>query len=142
MRRFIDAEEPPEVDLVQLRQLTEKAIQRGKDKEAQRLADVQAEDERKAKRDQLFAASVLAEFPDKCEREAIRGRSHAVIMGLKHSRDYTYQGSNFNILGYDHLTGPGAIVWNYLQEAGLKPTLEYWHDGVGINAGFNIVAHW
>jgi len=135
-------EEPPEVDLAQLRQLTEQAIQRGKWKEEKRLADIKAEEERKAKRDQLFAATVLAEFPDKCEKEAGRGRSHAIIMGLKYDRDYTYQGSNFNTLSHDRLTGPGAIVWNYLQAAGLKPTIEYWHDGMGMDSGFNIVVHW
>lgn len=134
-------EHPPQVDLVQLRQLTEEAIQRGKLKEEKRLADIKAEDERKAKRDQLFAATVLAEFPDKCEKEAGRGRSHAIIMGLKYNRDYVYDG-NYNSLTYDRLTGPGAIVWNYLQEAGLKPTIEYWHDGMGMDSGFNIVARW
>ena len=88
-------EEPPEVDLAQLRQLTEQAIQRGKWKEEKRLADIKAEDERKAKRDQLFAATVLAEFPDKCEKEAGRGRSHAIIMGLKYNRDYVYDARMF-----------------------------------------------
>lgn len=151
---YIDTErieEPPEVDLAQLRQLTEQAIQRGKWKEEKRLADIKAEDERKARSDQLFAATVLAEFPDKCEKEAGRGRSHAIIMGLKYNRDYVYDGnfSGFyaransgNSLSYDRLTGPGAIVWNYLQAAGLKPTIEYWHDGIGMDSGFNIVARW
>jgi len=144
-------EEPPEVDRAQLRQHTEQAIQRGKCKEETRLADIKAEDERKAKRDQLFAATVLAEFPDKCEKEAGRGRSHAIIMGLKYNRDYVYDArmfgeflndGNFNSLSYDRLTGPGAIVWNYLQAAGLKPTIESWHDGMGMDSGFNIVVKW
>lgn len=133
----------PEVDLVQLRNLTEQAIQRGKLKEEKRLADIRAEDERRVKRDQLFAAAVLAEFPDKCEREAGRGRSHAIIMGLKYGRDYVYgYGGSFNSLSHDRLTGPGAIVWNYLQLAGLKPTIEYWRDGAGMDSGFNIIVHW
>jgi len=141
---FIDdhAEEPPEVDLAQLRQLTEQAIQRGKWKEEKRLVDIKVEDERKVKRDQLFAAAVLSDFPDKCEKEAGRGRSHAIIMGLKYSRDYVYQGNNFNSIHVELLTGPGAIVWNYLQEAGLKPSIEYWHDGMGMESGFNILVHW
>ena len=137
-------EEPPEVDVAKLRQLTEQAIQRGKDKEAKRLAEVKAEAERKAVRDQLFAATVLAEFPDKCEKEAERGRSHAIIMGLKSDRDYTHASGNknWNALGYERLQGPGAIVWNYLVKAGLKPSIEFWHDGCGVESGFNIVVQW
>jgi hypothetical protein len=135
-------EHPPKVDLKQLRQLTEQAIQRGKLKEEKRLAAIKLEEERKAKREQLFAETVLAEFPDKCEKEAGRGRSHAIIMGLKYDRDYTYHGNNFNILTPERLTGPAAIVWKHLEEAELKPTLEHWHDGMGIDGGFNIVVHW
>lgn len=134
-------EEPPEVDLAQLRQLTEQAIQRGKEKEAARLAGVNAENERKLKRDQLLAATILAEFPDKCEKEAGRGRSHAIIMSLKYNRDYTHD-TNFNTLQPDRLTGPGAIVWKYLKSAKLNPTIEYWHDGMGMASGFNILVHW
>jgi hypothetical protein len=27
-------------------------------------------------------------------------------------------------------------------QARLLPTLEYWHDGCGVQDGYNIVAHW
>ena len=131
-------ENAPQIDVTQLRQLTEQAIQQGKEKEAKRLADVQAKNERQAKSDQLFAARVLAEVPDKCEKEASRERSHAIVMGLKWGRDHDYT----NALTHDQLKGPASIVWNYLQEQKLNPTLEYWHDGIGMNSGFNIVVHW
>lgn len=129
-----------QVDIAKLRQLTDAAIQRGKDEAARKLAHITAENERKARQDKLFAANVLAQVPDKCEKEAERERSHAVVMGLKWGRDH--DGYNGNTMTYTQLKGPGAIVWNNLQEQGLNPTLEYWHDGVGIEGGFNIVVHW
>jgi len=135
-------EEPPEVDVAKLRRLTEEAIERGKERERKRLADVKAKDERQKQKDQLLAAHVLATFPEKCEREAEQGRSHAIIMGLKHGRDHDSPAPNWNELPYHKLKGPGAIVWNYLVKAGLKPTIEYWHDGMGIEGGFNIVVKW
>jgi hypothetical protein len=136
-------ENAPQIDVAQLRQLTEKAIQRGKEKETKRLADVQAKNERQAKADQLLAAKVLAEVPDKCEREAGRERSHAIVMGLKWGRDYGHSGpGSTNSLSQSQLKGPALIVWDYLQEQKLNPTLEYWHDGLGMNSGFNIVVKW
>jgi hypothetical protein len=135
-------EEPPEVDLAKLRKATEDAIQRGKEREKKRLAEVKAKDERQKQKDQLLASHILAAFPDKCEKEAEQGRSHAIIMGLKYSRDYDSPAPNWNDLPYNKLKGPGALVWNYLSLAGLKPTIEYWHDGMGMDSGFNIVVHW
>jgi len=143
---FIDAdyptEEPPEVDVAKLRQLTKDAIQRGKDREAKRLAEIKAKEERQKQKDQLLASHVLAAFPEKCEREAEQGRSHAIIMGLKYGRDYDSPAPNWNDLPYNKLKGPGAIVWNYLVKAGVEPSIEFWHDGMGIDGGFNIVVKW
>jgi hypothetical protein len=41
-----------------------------------------------------------------------------------------------------NLSGVGRLVWEYCVGAKLNPTLEYWHDGVGINGGYNLVIHW
>lgn len=139
-------ENPPQIDVAQLRQLTEQAIQRGKEKEAKKLADAQVKSERQAKVDQLLAAKILAEVPDKCEREAFRERSHAIVMSLNQGRDYECIGRNESairvILPTTLLKGPALIVWNYLQEQKLNPSLEYWHDGVGMKSGYNIVVKW
>lgn len=142
IRDWPETEEPPEVDLAALRKATTDAIQRGKEREKQRLADVKAKDERQKQKDQLLCSHILAQFPAKCEKEAEQGRSHAIIMGLKYGRDYDSPAPNWNDLPYNKLKGPGALVWNYLAVAGLQPTIEYWHDGMGMDSGFNIVVHW
>ena len=136
---FID-EQPPQVDVAQLQQITRKAIQRGKDEAARKLAASIAAEERKKKSEQLFAARVLAEVPDKCYKEAERERTHALIMGLKCDRDYS--GCYDNSLRPNQLIGPAKIVWDNLVEMRLKPTLEYWWSGDGMDSGYNIVAHW
>jgi hypothetical protein len=73
-------------------------------------------------------------------KEAKEGRDHAIVMGLKWGRDH--DGYTGNELRYNQLKGPAAIVWNELVKAGLQPALEYWHDGMGMDGGFNIIIKW
>lgn len=135
-----------ELDVSQLRKLTEQAIQRGKEKEAKHLAGILAEQERTVKLHHLLASKILAQLPNKCEKEATQGRSHVIAMGLKHGRDFTYSREpevfKLDSMPSNRLKGPGEIVWNQLQISGLNPTIEYWHDGMGVHSGYNIVVHW
>ena len=133
-------QEPPVVDIAQLQQITENAIKRGEQEAAEKLAKIQAAEERKQRQYQLFAANVLAEVPDKCYKEAERQRTHAIAMGLKYDRDY--QGVYDNSLKPEQLIGPGRIVYDYLVKMNLKPTLEYWWSGDGMESGYNLVVHW
>lgn len=125
-----------------LRRTTETAIAIGKEREKKRLAAIAAKEERQRKADELFAAHVLEQVPDKCEKEAEAGRSHAIVMSLKYSRDYDSPAPNWNDLPYNKLKGPGALVWNALSLANLNPKIEYWHDGMGMDSGFNIIVQW
>lgn len=129
-------EEPPEIDVKKLKKLAKDAIEAGKERERKRLAEIKAKDDRQKEKDRLFAAHVIAQVPGKCEAEAEQGRSHAIVMGLKHGRDHDSPAPNWK------LKGPGAIVWNFLVTAGLEPAIEHWHDGCGMDGGFNIVVKW
>ena len=62
-----------------------------------------------------------------------------VIQRKQDSKDHEVTN---NKLRYSQLKGVGAIVWNACQGAKLNPTLEYWHDGAGIESGFNLVVNW
>lgn len=120
-----------------LRHTTADAVRRGKERERRRLAEIKEKEEKQKQADELFAERVLLQVPGKCETEAEAGRSHAIVMSLKYGRDHD---QTSNKLTYNQLKGPGAIVWNALQEAKLNPTLEYWWDYE--TSGFNIVVHW
>lgn len=124
----------------ELRKLTSEALEQARIEREQKLARIQERDERKAKENQAFAERVLAQVPDKARKEAKEGRGHVVVMGLKWGRDH--DGYSSNQLQYNQLKGPGAIVWNELSKAGLQPSIEYWHDGVGMDGGFNIIIKW
>ena len=136
----VEQAEPPEVDIAQLTQITQKAIKRGEEEAARLLAEVQLKAERKARKEQLLAAQILAEVPNKCYMEAERERSHAIVMGCKYDRDYVH--CYDNSLKPEQLIGPARIVWDYIVKMNLNPTLEYWWSGDGMTSGYNIVAHW
>lgn len=128
------------IDPKQLRKLTDEAIARGEQAHRQELARIAAENARKQRQAELLAESVIEQIPEKCEKEARHERSHAVVMGMKWDRDYPFN-SGKNPQPND-LMGAGAIVWKYCTDAGLAPTIEFWHDGVGVQSGHNIVVHW
>ena len=136
----MESEEPPEVDIAQLTQITQKAINRGEEDAANKLAKLQAAEERKQRSHQILAAKILAEVPDKCYKEAERERTHAIIMSLKYDRDY--EGVYSGTLPQEKLIGPGRIVYDYVVKMGLNPTIEYWWSGDGMESGHNLVAHW
>ena len=123
-----------------LRQITQQAIAQGEERRRKQLAQIKEKEEQERKKHELIAEQVLAQVPSKCELEASNGRTHAIVMSLKWDRDYAFPVGN--ALTYDKLRGPGALVWNALREAELDPVIESWHDGVGMNSGFNIVVKW
>lgn len=131
------------IDVNVLRRLTEAAIQKGKE-EAERQKQIQLEEERRQKEmEELRAKGIIAQIPHRAKTEAIAGRSHAIVMGIAYSDYNKPRGNNeWNICRPEWLVGAAKIVWDYCVGANLKPTLEFWHDGVGIKSGFNIVIHW
>ena len=128
------------IDVQKLKQLTQTAVQKEQDRQATLLAKEQAAAERERKTHQLMAETVIAQIEDKCEREANNQRSHAIIMGLKYNRDYDSGWPS--IPTANDLKGPGKIVYDFCEKEGLMPMIEDWHDGVGINSGYNIVVQW
>lgn len=128
------------IDVNQLRQLTksaqEKAAQAAKAVEAQLLAEQQHQREM----DELFAQRVIGQILRKCTAEAGEGRNHAIVMSLKYDRDY--HTTFTTTLISEQLRGPAKIVYDYCVTNNLRPTLEYWHDGVGMHSGYNLVVHW
>lgn len=128
------------IDPKHLRQLTDQAIAKGQKARQDKLARIAAEEARKQRQAELLAEQVIDQIPHKCEKEAEQERSHAVVMGMKWDRDYPFN-SGKQPKPQD-LIGAGKIVYEYCAKAGLNPTIEYWHDGMGMESGHNIVVHW
>jgi len=129
------------LDIGELKKLTETAIAEGKEK-ARQLAEIESNKERlKRIADERKAQNVIDQIPGRAKREATEGRSHAIVMAIEY-HDYTKHGSGVSAPTGDTLVGAVKIVYDYCVEAGLKPTLEAWDDGVGMNGGHNIVIHW
>jgi hypothetical protein len=64
-----------------------------------------------------------------------------IVMSLKGDRDYDRkiwpQTPNKQTI-----RGPGKIVFDFCEKEGLMPTIEYWHDGMGLESGYNIIVRW
>ncbi len=101
----------------------------------------------------LKVERILSQVPERCGVEARAGRSHAIVMSLTHRFGrhaekglYDYETPD-NFVGTNSfnpawLVGVGRIVYDQLKAAGLQVGVEFWHDGVGVESGYNIVVHW
>jgi hypothetical protein len=133
------------VDVNKLKKITADAIQRGKEKAAQAEAARIAKEEREKKEHLQKAERIIEQIPERAEREAALGRSHAIIMALNYEdykRPDAPDSKNYNECKGNWLIGTAQLVYIYCADAGLTPTIEGWHDGCGVKSGFNLVVHW
>ena len=142
------------LQLNELRQMTEGARRELHQvaEEARRLAEQQRQaedDQAKVEAEyyhrfqELKADYIIAQIVDRAKREAQAGRNHAILMAVGYDDYDRPRGVRQGGMCEPHwLTGAARIVYQYCQDTGFKPTLEYWHDGVGVKSGFNIVIHW
>ena len=122
---------------------TADAIARGQET-ARKAEDARiAKEERQRRAEEAKAEAIIAQIPDRAERESEQGRNHAIVMSVKYE-DYTrpHGATDWRVCQGDWLKGVAKLVFEFCVEANLKPTLEDWHDGVGMNSGHNIVIHW
>lgn len=135
------------IDLKALRQLTAQAIVNGEKEREDEFSRIVAKKARKDLQAELLANQIISQILIKCEKEAIKERSQAVIMELKLHRDYTFDTSKGNIPGPtkvepENLIGAGKIVYQYCVDNGLNPKINYWWDGIGLKSGYNILVYW
>ena len=108
------------------------------------IATMMAAADRKKAHQAVFEAKanyIVSQINGRAMKEAKAGRCHAIVMGLKW-RDSDWHGVGEQGVTPEILKDVAKLVWNACVTGGLKPTLEYWHDGMGINSGYNIVVHW
>tara|TARA_Y100000034_G_scaffold135296_1_gene206607 strand:- start:258 stop:656 length:399 start_codon:yes stop_codon:yes gene_type:complete len=125
------------IDINELKASTQTAIEVADKRRQQKLAETKAKDERVARAAELKAEGIIAQIPNRCAKESEQGRTHAIVMSLT----YEEQGKTTPPT-HETIAGAAVHVWNACQEAELNPSLEYWHDGMGMKSGYNIVVHW
>ena len=129
-----------DINVIKLREITENAKNKIKLQEQADQAEILARQEYKNKVDRLKAEKVLSQVSNRCEKEAKLGRRHAIIMSVGYD-DYSHQ-PGYNGCKSEYLVGVCKIVYDELEESQLNPSLEDWHDGIGINGGYNIIVSW
>lgn len=133
------------VDLDNLRKVAQAA--RTRSKEVRRLRAEAEKREQKARdaANRAKAEMILSQVEARCLAEAQHGRNHAIIMSVGQT-DYERPQGPIRDIQWDRcdpkwLKGAAKLVFEALLAGQLNPTIDYWHDGVGVNSGFNIVAH-
>lgn len=120
------------IDVSRLKKLTADAIQRGKEEAiAQEEARKKAAERRRLE-DERKAQSIIDKIPERAEKAAGKGDSHLIVI---RKTDSNY-GDNHTLQGVD------KIVYDYCLAAGLNPSVDYWHDGAGLEAGWSLTIHW
>ena len=135
-----------DINLKELRQLTKEAIEAGeKLRIAKENNDLEKEklrhDEAKA-----WAESKLITVPEKCKDAASRGKNKVSVLDTRDNYDaYNTNGNNWCKFGSWNCKKSG-LKYHYfcqgLEDAGLKYSVEYAHDGVGVRSWFEIIIKW
>ncbi len=138
------AEDSGPMDVAEWRQLTDRAIEEGR-REAARLEAEQAraaEQQRQIER--AKALEIISQIPNRARTAALAKQSYAIVMGLREGSDIKRPPGNYqySTCSVDWLAGTAKLVWDACVQNKLKPELQYWYDGGGMDSGFNLVIHW
>lgn len=127
----------------ELQRQTAAAIERGREETRKRAEAEELQEKLKQREQELKAEMVIAQIPLRAEQEARAGRNHAIIMSVGfNDYDRPHENMQWSRCDPSWLKGACKLVYQYCVESQLRPTLDYWHDGVGVESGFNIVIHW
>ena len=131
------------INIQELQRLTQESIQRGKD-EKKRKDEEEARKRIEIKEAQLLAAkNILAQIPGRALIEAQSGRNFAIVMNVGYRDIALSERYPNNVMKPEWIIGEtGKLVYSGCVDLKLNPTLEYWHDGCGMESGYNIVIHW
>lgn len=138
-------EVPEAINPSNLQRITQEAIERGT-QEAERLRQQRLSEEQLRKEAvQRKAVEIIQQIPTRAEFEARHERRFAIVMSFD-SFDFQFppaeRFSNKPRAAWLKEGTVTKIVYDYCQNARLRPSLEYWLDGCGMDSGYNIVIHW
>ena len=90
---------------------------------------------------QLEAESIIRTISYKLKQAAGDGKNFCDILELTYD-DFRPTSTYQNRYNANNLTTKGRIVWDFLEDKGLKPEFYKSHDGVGIRSWDYIRANW
>lgn len=127
------------IDISNLKKITEDSIQKGK--ESIERAKVAREEAAKAKI-VAEAERIIASIPEKCRNAAEQGFNRILIMQERHH--FKSEFSNGANMGWiaEITGGPGILVIEACQKAGLTVDIRHQHDGVGQNDWAELWVSW
>lgn len=124
------------IDPTELRRLTETAIHDAK--EEKRRADEKAaeKERRRIAANKARAETFLADLPTVCRKAALEGKNYVAVYRTKYEEHV--EGSS-PALKPDSVAG---FVLKGIQDAGLRATVDFDHDGCGMESWHNITVRW
>lgn len=122
-----------------LRRITEKALDRQKIQEEEKRKKQSEKEKALEKVNERTAAKIIEGIYEKCKQEAYKCEYNAVIMKLVSNRDCTGPIPIYS--PEKSLKGPALIVFNYLKDKKLNPTIESALD-CDYNTYYVLKANW
>jgi hypothetical protein len=122
-----------------LRRMTEKALDRQKLQEEEKRKKQSEKEKALQKVNERIAAKIIEGVYEKCKQEAYDCEYNAVIMKLVSNRDCSGPVSKYSPEKF--LKGPALIVYNYLKEKKLNPSVESLLD-CDYNTYYVLKANW
>lgn len=52
------------------------------------------------------------------------------------------EGADYSLCEPHMLRGVAKLIYEHCRENGLSPSIQFWHDGVGVNGGWKLNIHW
>lgn len=135
-----------ETDFIkQLKKQTATAIKNGKNKAAEQNRRQREAAKTKKEANIAQAKAIVAKIPNKASKVASEGKSKVQVYRLK-----THDISGKDKLGYrkhcnlekSDLSNIGKLVYAMCEELGFVVTIEYDHDGVGMESWNDIYVNW
>lgn len=128
--------------LEKLQVLQAKAHSRIKEKQEKNIAGRRGKQNFARVIEELKAREIIGQIHARTRQEAMSDRNHAIVMSLDHSDYERPLASDWRTCEAKWLKLTAHLVYEYCEEQGLEPTIEYWYDDIGTKSGFNILAHW
>lgn len=124
-----------------LRRMTEKALDRQKLQEEEKQKKQSKKEKALQKVNERIASKIIEGVYEKCKKEAYKCEYNAVIMKLVKDRDYVNSIIPHSLIIEKQIKGPALIVYNYLKEKKLSPSIESLLD-CDYNTYYVLKANW
>jgi len=139
-----DSQPSRQRDSGELSQLVRQAVEEGQQEAERKQRELAEARERELQAERVLADSIIAQIPERARTAARARQSYAIVMSLREGTDYRRPlgHKDWSFCSESWLSGAARLVWDACLASNLRPELQYWYDGGGMDSGFNLVIHW